>query len=227
MRKILLYSLLLFLSRTSVLWALPFENLDFESATVSNLPPDTEESVSVTAALPGWTAYFGTNQITEVGHNIITLGSVNVGVWGPNYGFAIPPLQGDYSAILQPGSFGNLQGLSASIAQTGLVPSSAKSMQFLAALAFTNDLVVTLGGQTLAVVSLGSNLYGCDVSAFTGSVENLEFTIAYNNDHGNDLNFLDDITFSTQAVPEPSPMSLLLAGVTVLGIRRFTSRKTE
>jgi len=224
MKKWMILGAILHLSFTSGLWAQVFQNLDFESANVSNLPAGQFEFVSVADGLPGWSAYTGTNQLTQVGHNLITIGGADVGIWGPDYGFGFPPLQGAYTAILQPGPFIG-QGPSASIAQTGVIPASAKSMRFLASLAYTNDLIVTIGGQVAPVIPLGSGSFGCDVSAVTGSVQEIEFTIA--GTHGNDLNFLDAISFSTEPVPEPSGLSLLLIGIVGLGILRLTSRKAK
>jgi len=213
-RKGLLCSLLLYLSCATTLCAQVFQNLDFESANVSNLPSGQFEFVSVTNGLPGWSAYIGTNQLSQVGHNAITLGAANVGILGPQYPFDTQPLQGAYTAILQPGAFDG-QGLPASIAQTGLIPAWAKSMQFLAFLGYTNDLVVTIGGQSTPVVPLGSGSFGCDVSAFEGLTEELRFTIT--DADGNDLNLLDAITFSMESIPEPSSLLLTaLGGVSLI-----------
>jgi hypothetical protein len=223
MRKGFLYSLLVFLGCATVLCAQPFQNLDFESANVSDLPPDYSEFVSTADGLPGWSAYIGTNQLTQIGHNWITLGDANVGILGPQYLFDTQPLEGNYTAILQPGVF-NSQGLSASIAQTGFIPASAKSLQFLAFLGYANDLAVTVAGQSIPVVPLGSGSFGCDVSAFAGSTAELRFTIA--DTHGNDENFLDAITFSTEAVPEPSGLSLVVVGVACLAFWHRARRRT-
>ncbi len=221
MVRSIVYSAAFYFLLTPVLWAVPpFTNLDFESANVSNLPPGQFEFVSVTDGLPGWTAYIGTNALTQVSHNLISLGGANVGISGPAYTF--PPLEGAYTAILQPGPFIG-QGPSVSIAQTGLIPASAKSMRFLASLAYTNDLIVSIGGQVAPVIPLGFGSFGCDVSAVTGSVQELEFTIA--GTHGNDLNFLDAISFSSEPVPEPSGLSLLVIGVASLIFFHRTRRK--
>src|ERR1051326_6184287 len=150
MRKGSVVCVALYLSCAASLWAQAFQNLDFESANISDLPPNQTEFVSVTNGLPGWSAYIGTNQLTQVGHNVITLGGANVGVLGPEY-YTLQftqALQGSYSAIIQAGGFDN-QGLAASIAQTGLFPSSAKSIQFIGTLQFsqpifTNSLFVTI-----------------------------------------------------------------------------------
>ena len=220
--------LLLCLGLSSVVWAQAFQNLDFEEANVSNLPPRQFEFVSVEDGLPGWSAYVGTNQLTQVGHNAISLGAANVGVLGPQNAFV--PLQGNYSAILQAGEVAGNPGAPASIEQTGLIPSSAKSVRFEGTLqlqevgaVFTNSLFVTVGGQNVPVVPLGSDLYGCDVSVFAGSTENLEFTMS--GAFGNALILLDAITFSPQAIPEPSALCLLAVGIAGVGIWRLTRRK--
>jgi hypothetical protein len=216
MRKGTVCSLLLYLGCVSGLWAQAFQNLDFESANVSNLPPNQVEFVSVADGLPGWTAYIGTNELTQASHNLITLGAPNVGVLGPQY-YTLQftqALQGSYSAIIQAGYFD-----SASIAQTGLIPASVRSVQFIGTLqfsqpVFTNSLFVTIGGQNAPVVPLGNNLYGCDVSAFAGSVESLEFTMS--DAFGNGLILLDAITFSPEVIPEPSSLLLTAGGVLTL-----------
>jgi hypothetical protein len=224
MRRAIGYFVILYLGYASVLWAVPpFTNLDFEAANVSDLPLNQFEFVPITDGLPGWSAYIGTNLLTQVSHNAITLGAANVGIWGPQYSFGIQPLQGVYTAILQPGDFNN-QASSASIAQTGLIPAWASSLNFEAALAYTNDLSVTVGGQSVPVLPFGSGSFGCDVSSFAGSVAEIKFTIA--DTHGNDLNGLDAITFSPQSIPEPSSLSLLVIGVVALGCWRVTYRKT-
>jgi hypothetical protein len=97
-------------------------------------------------------------------------------------------------------------------------------------LGYTNDLIVSVGGESTPVVPLGSGSFGCDVSTFAGSVDELKFTIAANA-QGGDLNFLDAILFSAQPIssdpiPEPSGLSLLVIGVAALGIWRRTYRKT-
>jgi hypothetical protein len=219
MRKGIVCTAVFCLSCAPGLWAQPFQNLDFESANVSNLPPNQFEFVPVADGLPGWSAYIGTNELTQVGHNAISLGGANVGVLGPTNAFQ--PLQGSYSAILQAGGVVGNPGDPASIAQTGLIPASAKSVQFEGTLqlqergaVFTNSLFVTIGDQNVTVVPLGNDIYGCDVSAFANSTEDLEFTMS--GAFGNALILLDAITFSPEAIPEPSSLSLVLVGVACL-----------
>jgi hypothetical protein len=223
MRKGTILAATLYLSFASVLWAQAFQNLDFEAAEVNNLQSNQSEFVSITNGLPGWSAYIGTNQLTQIGHNFITLGSPNVGIGGPAYGNGILQLEGTYAAMLQAGAFSDGVFRPASIAQTGLIPASAKSLRFEAA-GGTGDLSVMVGGTSVPVVSLGSSLFGCDVSSSANSVEELRFTAS--NDHTSYLIFLDAITFSTEAIPEPSSLHLLLMGTLGLAFWCRTGRKT-
>lgn len=174
-----------------------FQNLDFESATVSNLPLNQfggANGVSVTNGFPGWAAYIGTNQLTQVGHNVITLGNASVSLLGPQYAPPYTPLQGNYSATLQAGGDpnNNLLLVPASIAQTGLIPVGAKFMQFLATFP-PNTFNVTVGGMSAPFVALGGNSYVCDVSAFANQIQEIKFTM--NTNTGNGLTFLDAISF--------------------------------
>jgi hypothetical protein len=189
-------ALLLALGATASLSAQTFQDLDFESATVSNLPLNQfggANSASVTNAFPGWSAYIGTNQLSQVGHNVITLGATSVSLLGPQYAPPYVPLQGNYSATLQAGNY--LDGpllMPASIAQTGLIPVGAKFMRFLATFPF-NTLEVAVGGLSTPYVSLGGNSYVCDVSAFANQIQEIRFTM--NTNIGNGLTFVDAVSF--------------------------------
>src|SRR5437879_4086489 len=99
--KIKLSLLLLF---AATLCARPqgtFVNLDFESA---NIPPGTPPGtvVAVSDALPGWTCYIGTNQVTAIHYDDISLGAAAITIHDRN-SFE-PILQGNYTVLLQ-GSF--------------------------------------------------------------------------------------------------------------------------
>jgi hypothetical protein len=213
-----------------MLWVLSFpaqafQNLDFEEANVIDLPTNQWEFVSVGDGLPGWSAYVGTNQLAEVGHNWTTLGSANVAILGPQYlnlfGFQITSVEGAYSAVLQDGVFADQGVQPASISQTGLIPSWAKSLQFrigpvlgpIGTVTLSN-MVVAIGGQPVTAMQISSNLFGCDVSGFAGLEEELRFTVTTNNH--NVLTLLDAISFSTQSIPEPSTFLLTVAGTLLL-----------
>ena len=91
-----------------------------------------------------------------------------------------------------------------------MIPSNAHSLRFLV---FGPEVVVTFGGQTLSVVPLmsgpnSSTLEAADISAFAGQTGELRFTAPNLAGSPNDV-FLDDISFSPQAIPEPGVFGLL------------------
>ena len=188
----------LFLGLVSIgsLYGQTFQDLDFESATVSNLPLNQlggANGASVTNAFPGWSAYIGTNQLTQVGHNVITLGAASVSLLGPQYAPPYTPLQGNYAATLQAGNvIGDPFLHPATIAQTGLIPDGAKFMRFQATFLF-NTLEVAVGGVSTPLVALGNNSYVCDVSAFANQIQEIRFTM--NTNFGNSVTFVDAISF--------------------------------
>ena len=219
MRRITLLFVLLHLSFATPFWAQTFQNLDFELANVSNLPPNQFEIISTTNGLPGWTAYIGANQQTQVSHNGITLGAANVGVFGPDYALGLHAIEGIYSAILQDGGTPDQGAQPASIAQTGEIPAWANSLRFEGTLSFgsatfKDNVAVSINGQNIPVVQIGGNVYGCDVSAFTNSVNELSFSMVTN--YGNALILLDNISFSPQSIPEPTVLDLSAMGMVMV-----------
>ena len=200
-----------------------FQNLGFESASLTPIPPGQYGGpVSVTAALPGWTGYLGTNQVTQVLQNNATLGNASIDIFGPNWsgGGRASIIEGQYTVALQAGvdpSTGPPNLISASISQTGLVPANAESLQFKATpFSFT----VSFAGQTLPLVALGSGanytLYGADISSFAGQTGALTITAL---PVAPTLGVFDSFQFSNQRVPEPGIMGLSASGALVLGWR--------
>src|SRR5215467_198088 len=57
-----------------------FQNLNFESALVD--PAQPPGVVSVADALPGWTVYAGSNQVTSVNYNFVQYGGTVVDLLG-------------------------------------------------------------------------------------------------------------------------------------------------
>jgi hypothetical protein len=210
-----------------------FQNLDFESATVAGSGPEPYPNfVPIGTALPGWTAYLGSQQVTQVGYNAPANSTASITVIGPTWassaGFGI--IDGNYSVDLQTGA--NPLGQTpptenASIEQNATVPSFANSLQF-EALELT-PLSVSFNGNTLAPVALSSalgsdgvhyTLYGANISAWAGQSGQLDFTAVFNGSYNYDL--LDDISFSQTAVaPEPSPLVLYAIGGLLLCARRW------
>ena len=205
--------MLLVLAAVSSSYGQAFQNLDFESTTVTDLPPKQFEFVSVEVGLPGWSVYIGTDLQTQITHNSIPLLGYNVSIWGPAYPLSMQPLEGSYSVMLFTGGL-NTNGQSASIAQTGAIPASANSLRFVAQLSNTNAFSVSVAGQSLPVIPLGSGAFGCDVSAFAGSTDEVRFTAGVL--PFGSMNVLDAITFSPDAIPEPSAFLLTGAGVAML-----------
>jgi hypothetical protein len=182
-----------------------FLNLDFESAY--NLPgnPGNGELVSVSNALPDWTAYQGDVALSDIYYVSNSLG----------YAGAVT-LEGGSLALS--GSFSVGLYVGGSISQTGLVPDNAESLQFEA---YINGPLfsVTLDGQKLSYSALSEGpvytVYGANIpAAMDGQMETLAFS------SGEDI-VLDNIEFSSMSVPEPSAGALLGLGAILVGLCRW------
>jgi hypothetical protein len=207
-----------------------FQNLDFEAATLS---PTTGAGgpVPVGSALPDWTVYFGTVQQTVMFQNTFSAGDAQVDILGPNWPLPGPSdiIDGNYTVALGGGinPQDETQLVSASIAQTGLVPIGTESMQLK--VSDPGDLLVSFAGNNLPLVILGSGpnytLCGVDISAYAGQTGQLEFTSPVPT-IGLPVAVLDDITFSTQAVPEPGTLVLTgIGGLLFALYRRLAPRR--
>jgi hypothetical protein len=186
-----------------------FVNLDFESANLTPIPAGQGGGyVSISNAMPGWTAFIDGNQITQVLQNNGTLSYPSLSIWGP-YSPPVGVFQGNYLVILTAGGGGH----TASLSQTGLVPDTAKSLLFEAAPNYTGSgtFLVSLGGQNLNyfAISTASNytLYGADISAFAGLTETLTFSDSSTANFSYEM--LDNIQFSASPVPEPGSLGLM------------------
>jgi hypothetical protein len=201
-----------------------FQNLGFESANVPVLPPQTGSFATVADGLPGWAAYVGSSQVNEIGHNTVSLGGAFLAILGPDWNSwsSVQIPQGQYAVFLQ-AQFNppQIPGLpTASIAQTGQLPSSAQSVRFLGNL---SGLQVTFNGQNLPFYALetGPNhtTYGADISLVAGLTGELRFTaLQFRGD------YVDAITFSNQPIPEPNTFGLFALGALLFGYR---SRRTQ
>jgi len=196
-----------------------FQNLGFESANLPAIPHGQYGgSVSSLDALPYWTCFLGTNQVTQVLHNNGTLGNASIDILGPNWS-SVVILEGQYTVVLQPGANGSGYDVGASISQTGLVPADAQSLQFRARL--YSPVSVSLGGQVLSIVPLGSStnyiLYGANIPlSVAGQVTALTVTAL---PAPNTTDYFDSFVFSSSSVPEPGVFALSALGALVLGWR--------
>ena len=207
-----------------------FTNLNFESARIVPDPAFYSEFgnyvVYASNALPGWiiSGFLGQNDLF---YNTYSLGAPSVSIFGATNN--PPPLDGHFSVDLYGGVPGP-PGNGAYIAQTGLVPASAKSIEFIATGApFGGNtvLLVSLGGQNIPFGAISTTpdytLCAGDVSAFAGQVEQLEFYTPFNTGINNYWE-IDDIQFSPNAIPEPGVLVLAFSGATILGVQGLRKR---
>jgi hypothetical protein len=181
-----------------------FQNLDFESAMIIPIPGDPH-MVAISNALPGWSAY-GNYAGDNILYDDLSLGAPAISIQDAA-GFE-PVLEGNYTVYFQ-GSFPGGQIVPA-LGQVGTVPSTAHSILYFAQAPFT----VTFGGQPIPTTAVGSGpnftIFGGDISGFTNQTGELRF-------QGGGL--LDNIVFSSQAIPEASVSALAGLGAVLLSLR--------
>lgn len=181
-----------------------FQNLSFENPVLPLIPDESFE-VPITNAIPGWRGYIGINQVDKIVYNTVSLGAATISIQGP--GSSRPILQGSYSLILQP-QFGSGIPVPA-LAQTGLVPASAKSIGFYSGGA---GISISFAGQDIPLSIIGSgpgySIFGGDVSAFANVSGELRL-------QGGGT--LDNIFFSDLPIPEPTSFALWGIGGLLLG----------
>ncbi len=148
-----------------------FTDLNFESAKIIPVSTNADGSVNIasTNALPGWSAFVGTNQLFEIAYN-------------PSGAFYHPiALSGSNAAVII-GNFDVSIGYNVAISQTGLVPSGTESLLFDAT---SSSFLVSLGGQSLSFMAISNALnsygysytiYGAGISAFARQVETSTFS---------------------------------------------------
>ena len=187
--------------------------------------------------MPDWTVYCGSALQTEVLQNGYSTGDAFADIYGPTPpraglapGTAPGIIDGNYTVALQAGyESGNPGGVNTSLEQTGVVPAGDQSMEFKAWQLIPGTLSVSLNGNNLPLVTLQTTanytLYGVDISSYAGQGETLAFT-ALQPSTGLSFVELDDITFSTSSVPEPSPVILTALGGLIFTVfrRRIASR---
>ena len=110
---------------------------------------------------------------------------------------------------------------SAAIGQTGQIPFSAKSLTFWGTI---GGMQATFNGLPIDFIVTGSTanytIYSADISAYAGQTGQLLLTDPY---YGNALGgpaTIDNIQFSSTAVPEPCAFALAALGGLLLGFRR-------
>lgn len=204
-RLLLLAPLLAAFSITPLQAQGTFRNLGFEEAQI--LPGDVTSN-----AIPGWSAFSGTNQLATIAYNNFFIFPI-VGLYGSN-------------SLVISGDFTLFISTTGSVSQINFVPADAQTLFFKSRGLQMAELVVSLGGQSLlySSISTGANytLYGVDISNYAGQTTTLKFLAS-----GAGGFAIDDIEFSSQAIPEPSTIVLLvLSGL--LGVtNRFCKRRSK
>ena len=193
-RLLFCLTLLIAFSRSPAQAQGTFQNLDFEAAQI--LPGGFPSN-----SVPGWSAFSGTNQLTTIYYNY-ALSLPIVGLWGSN-------------SLVISGNFTLDLSQTGSVSQVGFVPADTQSLFFKSVNADPAKLVVSLGGESLlyAPISSGANytLYGVNISQYAGQTAELKFLAP-----GLAGAKIDDIEFSSQAIPEPTVFLLILLGSGIL-----------
>ena len=184
-----------------------FFNLDFEFAVV---PPGTPPGTILPAsdALPGWTCYIGGNQVSGIGYDSVNINDAGIWIYDANSPFVNVVLQGNYTVGLQPNN--PIATIFPAIAQVGTIPSGTRSLEFYA----QGPVEVLFGSQQLGLVTLATTptykIFAADVTALAGQTGELRFTNG---------GLLDNITFSSEAIPEPRVTALAVLGLVLLSLR--------
>jgi hypothetical protein len=193
---------------------LTFQNLNFEQANVPVVPfGQFGADVTSLDGVPFWTTYIGSNQVFSIFHNNASLGSAAIAILGPDWS-SQSILEGSYTVRLQASTAGPSR--TAAIGQTGQIPAGTQSLEFFG----TGGYTVTFAGQQITLVSLGSTasytIFGGDISSFAGQTGELRI-------QGGGL--LDNISFSNQAIPEPSMFGIFVLGGLLLNYRCLRGKR--
>jgi hypothetical protein len=189
-----------------------FQNLDFSGADVVFVG-NSAIQIETGPALPGWTASIGGNPQAAILFNNITLSGSAIALLGP----ATPAAGANYGVDLLGAGTGP-SGTS-SIQQTGIVPVGANSIQFNSSSypfypATDISFGLTMNGHqvNLLPLTMANNIwtYGGNISQYGGTSVTMSFYSVVGN-----LIF-DDITFSSQSIPEPGALALFSLGSMIL-----------
>jgi len=204
-----------------------FQNLNFEEANpvIVAGSPYYPYGVTAASALPDWTATEGGVQQTQITENAPSLGAPWVVLISSADTTGFLPIDGNYSVLLQGSGVSSLPAIS----QTGLIPAGTQSLYFEAQ-AGVGALDVLVGTHVIPFAAVGSGanytLYGANISAWGGDTEQLTFAAQESTSGLNNWE-LDDISFSTQAVPEPSSLALTGVGALLFALYRRLAPKRQ
>jgi len=185
---------------------------------------------SLSSDLPGWngslinTSTIVTTPQTQIVYDGISTGGDGISIIDDNAP-GVEPLEGNYSVFLFGGGAPSV--VSASISQTGLIPAGTEFL-LMDAWTFNASPVVAINGQAINMVALQTfanyTLYGGDISSYMGDTVTLSFTDPAPASDAPSQFLLDNVSFSTTAVPEPSSLALVVMGGLALAVRHWRGK---
>jgi len=207
-------------------WTQGFVNLDFEHPILPLIP--FGGTLPATSAIPGWTAYLDATAQSAIFYDGVSLGGAAVTLEDTNATSLAPlPIQGHYSVLLEgaTSSGGSGNPTSASIGQTGTIPTTAKTLSFWGN--NVSGMQVTFNGQPLSFMDISNALnyviWGADISAYAGQTGQLLFTAIGNIPFATG-GLIDNIQFSSVPIPEPAEFALAMFGALLLGFHYRRNR---
>lgn len=209
-----LYLVLVFAGAHQLLGQGTFQNLGFETTTIT--PVVFPGGTRYVATVPGWAWTPPGNAVNgdtnSVAYDDVALDAPAVTLQGTSSPFA-PAISGSYSILLQGGSQFVPSSSYSAIWQSGQMPADAVSLIY-----WGGALQVSFNGHLLTPVAIGNTanytIWGMDISAYAGQTGELRFTKPWLPTNFSDGALLDNIQISPVAVPEPSVLALF--GVSLL-----------
>jgi hypothetical protein len=197
-----------------------FKNLNFELANPGS--GTYAFNVPVASALPHWSVYYGNVQQTTINFNETSTGATVVTLIS-TADSVFPAIDGNYSVLLQ----GGITASDAAISQTAVIPSGMQSLLFEAQPGL-GPLDISIGTQTIPFEAIGTGenytLFGANISTWSGNDEQLTFAALEDSSAFNNW-LVDDISFSSNSVPEPSIVALSAMGGLLFGGRKWLARR--
>jgi hypothetical protein len=175
--------------------------------------------------LPGWTCSIAGLTQSTILYNVATGSGPNITLFGP----PSSPAGANYLLALQSGS-----GQTAALEQTGMIPLGANSIQFVNQSDFLNNPFfvgsdgLMINGQAVPLVPVSAQnnnwTYAGNISQYAGRTVTIEF---YSSAPVPDFSSLtlENITFSSQGVPETGTLALSgLGGLALLSVAQKKRR---